>query len=207
MQLKIKGKLLLGLIGIIIVVVGIVVVYDNFKLPPPTQSSELENYYLTIMKTLNAEENKTKIRNLFERDYNYTELLEWVNDTLVLDTTYTDIMRYWRIDPLVIIEIRRGQCGEFGILYVAACLAHDYDSRLVVATNFTDPNNWTDLHVWAEVKENGDWIHVDPAGVEYNKPDKYETWDWGKDIGSTVKIYAFEDGNCEEVTLSYLRNS
>ena len=45
MQLKIKGKLLLGLIGIIIVVVGIVVVYDNFKLPPQTQSSELENYY------------------------------------------------------------------------------------------------------------------------------------------------------------------
>ena len=173
------------------------------------QSSIFENYYLDIIKNLNAEENKTKVRNWFERDYNYTELLEWVNDTLVFDKTYNDPERHWRTDPALIKEIGRGQCGEFGILYVSACLAHGYDSKLVVAVNVSNPNKWSDLHVWAEVEDNG-WVHVDTYPGKWNDPYMYErgkTGKWSEYIGSAVRIYAFEEGKCEEVTLNYLSQS
>ncbi len=162
------------------------------------------------MKNLNTEENKTTVRSWFERDYNYTELLEWVNYTLVLDKTYNDPERPWITDQSKIKEIGMCQRGEFGILYVAACLAHGYDSRLVVAVNVSDPNSWSDLHVWAEVKENSNWVHVDPAGVAWDNRYGYEnneTGPWGDYIWSVVRIYAFEDGNYEEVTLSYLSQS
>jgi hypothetical protein len=162
------------------------------------------------MKNLNAEENKTIVRNWFERDYTFTELLEWVNDVLIFDKTYNDPERYWRTNPSVIKEIGRGQCGEFGILYVSACLAHGYDSRFVVAVNVNNPNNLSDLHVWAEVNENDDWIHVDPYPKKWDDQYMYErgeTGKWGDCIGSAVRIYAFEEGNCKEVTLNYLSQS
>ena len=196
-----RKKLNVAVVAISVIAVFCILYISLYKSP-------FEAYYSNKVQYLNRDEIKTKVRSEFERDYTYTELLEWVNDTLTLDKTYNDLQRTGIKDPLKIIENERGQCEEFAILYVAACLAHGYDSRLVVATNVTDPNNWTDLHVWAEVKMCG-WIHVDPAGVAWNDRYRYErceTGDWGKDIGSTVKIYAFEDGSCEEVTLSYLRN-
>jgi len=197
----VKRKTLIGAIaGISIIAVSCILYVSLYKSP-------FEAYYSNIVKNLNRDKIKTEVRGEFERDYNYTELLQWVNDTLTFDKTYDDLQRAWTVDPLKIIENGRGQCGEFAILYVSTCLAHGYDSRLVVATNVTDPNNWTDLHVWAEVKENGNWVHVDPAGVAWDNRDRYknnETGSWGNYIGSTVKIYAFEKGRCEEVTLSYL---
>jgi len=192
-----RKPLFVAIAGISIIV--IICILSLYKSP-------FETYYSNIVKNLNRDETKTKVRGWFERDYNYTQLLEWVNDTLVFDTTYNDPERHWRTDPSVIKEIGRGQCGEFSILYVAACLAHGYDSRLVVAVNVSDPNNWTDLHVWAEVEDNG-WVHVDTYPGKFNQPYMYErgeTGDWGDDIGSDVKIYAFEEGKCEEVTMCYL---
>ncbi len=112
MQLKIKsvknGKLLLGSILVIIVVGGALLVYSVIEQSPPKQSSVIENYYLRIMKNLNTEENKTTVRSWFERDYNYTELLEWVNYTFVLDKTYNDPERPWITDPSKIKEIGMG---------------------------------------------------------------------------------------------------
>ena len=32
-----------------------------------------------------------------------------------------------------------------------------------------------------------------------------EAWSWGKDIGSNIRIYAFEEGKCEDVTSNYER--
>jgi transglutaminase-like putative cysteine protease len=164
------------------------------------------DYYLDIIEDLNSDVTKTEVRGWFERDYTYTELVEWVNDTLIFDPTYNEPERHWRTDPSVIKEIGRGQCGEFSILYVSACLAHGYDSRLVLAVNVSNPDILTVLHAWAEVKMCG-WIHVDPAGVAWNDRYRYErceTGDWGKEIGSSVKIYSIDDGMCEEVTSSYL---
>jgi hypothetical protein len=199
-----------GVAAACILIVVVTLAYSLYVLVLKSHRSLFENYYLNIAKNLNSDDTKTEVRGWFERDYNFTELLEWVNDVLVFDKTYNDLERYWRTDPSVIKEIGRGQCGEFGILYVSACLAHGYDSRLVVAVNVDNPNNLSGLHVWAEVNENDDWIHVDPYPKKWNTPYMYErgeTGDWGDDIGSDVKIYAFEEGKCEEVTLRYLSQS
>jgi hypothetical protein len=83
---------------------------------------------------------------------------------------------------------------------VSACLALGYQSRLVVAV---DTQSWSYIHVWAEDYYNGIWVHVDPSDKVWNNPSRYQSWDWGKYVGSDVKIYAFEDGKFEEVTSFY----
>lgn len=59
-----------------------------------------------------------------------------------------------------------------------------------------------ELHAGAEVKLDG-WVHVDPSDKRWNEPHMYENYEWGKDIGATVKIYAFEKARCEDVTPNY----
>ena len=149
---------------------------------------------------LNDTETKVALRSKFDRDYNFTELISWVNMKIEFDKTLRK-PRYR--DPFCILGFGKGRCGEFSILYVAACLAHGYQSRLIVATDISDPSNWVDQHVWAEVKLNDGWVHVDPSEKTWNKPYMYEKWNWGKDIGSKIRIYAFEDGKYEDVTPNY----
>jgi len=194
----------LVLIVACILIVGGPLVYYFYVWIPQQVGAQFENYYLNIMKNLSAEENITIVRSWFERDYNYTELCQWVNSRIKYVPLNESCKR--STNPIEILENGEGRCGEFSYLYVATCLAHGYDSRLVVAVDVSNPNNWSDLHVWAEIEDDG-WVHVEPTGNAWNDPYRYErgeTGDWGKDIGSTVKIYAFENGICEEVTLSYL---
>ena len=83
---------------------------------------------------------------------------------------------------------------------MSACLALGYQSRLVVAA---DTTNWNFIHTWAEDYYNGIWVHVDPSDKVWNNPSHYQSWDWGKYIGSDVKIYAFEDDTFQDVTSTY----
>jgi hypothetical protein len=149
-----------------------------------------KNHYLSIMKNLNQPETKKGLRILFERDYNYKELLFWEKDQI--EFSWENIER--RSNPLEILEYGKGRCEEFSILYVGLCLAHGYQSRLVVDI-YGD-------HVWAEVKIDNSWIHVDTEG-RFNDPYMYER-DWGKKIDL---IYAFEDGYFEDVTPKYKMSS
>jgi len=152
------------------------------------------------MKNVNSTESKTEVIGLFERDRNFTELYEWVNEKLEFVPTNVTFERY--TDPSEILESGKGRCEEFSILYVAACLAHGYQSRIVVALDISDPRNLIAPHAWAEIRLDG-WVHIDPSDKLWNKPYRYEGWVWGKDIGSNVKIYAFEDGKIEDVTSNY----
>ena len=106
------------------------------------------------------------------------------------------------MDPIEIKEFGRGRSEEFSILYVASCLAQGYECRLVVATEF-GILSWTNQHAWAEIKVSGDWVHVDPSEQRWNEPQMYQGWSWGGDIGSKVKIFAFEESEVEEVTQDY----
>ena len=83
---------------------------------------------------------------------------------------------------------------------MSACLALGYQSRLVAAV---DTSAWSFIHVWAEDYYNGTWVHVDPSDRVWNNPLRYQTWNWGSGIGSTVKIYAFEDHAYYDVTAKY----
>lgn len=164
---------------------------------------DVRDYYLGIMKKSNSLDYRVKIRSWFDRPYNFTELLQWVNKTLrfvPLGVPFLDR----HDDPIEIKQSGKGRCGEFSILYVAACLANGYQSRIIAAVDFSNPIALQYPHVWAEVKLDNQWRHVDPSLVIWNQPHRYLTWPWGRGIGSTVKIYAFEDGNCEEVTANYI---
>jgi len=130
----------------------------------------------------------SKLRNLFERRYTLVELIEWVHKTV--KWSKENIVRH--NDPLEIIAYGKGRCGEFGILYTALCLAHNYRARLIL--DMSD-------HVWTEVwnDEQKRWIHVEPSSKRIDDPFMYER-DWKKNL---KEIYAFENGDIENVTKRY----
>lgn len=176
----------------IIVLTGYLVIWSDRSL--------FENHYLNIMKDVNSTETKTEVLTWFEQSYNFTELYDWVHEKLVFVPFNETFER--NTDPAKILESGKGRCEEFSILYVAGCLAHGYQSRIIVAVDVGNPIRFKGQHVWAEVKLDG-WVHVDPSEREWNTPYMYKEWRWGKDIGSSVRVYAFEDGKYEDVTSNY----
>jgi len=129
-----------------------------------------------------------ELRKLFEREYTLTELLEWLHRKV--KWSKGKITRH--NDPRRILAYGKGRCGEFSILFTALCLAHNYRARLIL--DMSD-------HVWTEVwnKKQNRWVHVDPSEKRIDDPKMYER-DWKK---SLKEIYAFENGNLEDVTKRY----
>lgn len=180
---------------LIIVLVLIVVIWSVFH----WSWVDFQNYYLGVMKDLNDPETKEYMRSKINGTYNFIELLNWTNQNLNWsDESFT---RYSR--PQQILEQGKGRCGEFAIVYVAACLALGYEARLVVARQFHQVYPvGSGLHAWAEVKVDGVWTHADPSPTPFwNDTSRYRSWDWGPRW--TLKIYAFEDGKIEDVTKRY----
>ena len=166
----------------------------------PEGFQTFRDHYLGIMKNLNSSETKLSVATELDRKYNFTDLFAWEQSRL----TFAQDPAGWFEDPIEILKSGKGICAQFSIVYVSACLALGYQSRLVVATNTT---NWNFIHVWAEDYFNGSWVHVDPSDQVWNKPSRYQDWDWGRGIGLDVKIYAFEDGKFEDVTSTYNHHS
>jgi transglutaminase-like putative cysteine protease len=162
----------------------------------PAAFTAFKNHYLELMKNLNSTENKAKITSRLDPSYNQTDLFTWEQSKL----TFTQDTAGWFEDPAQILNSGKGICVQWSIVYVSACLALNHPSRLVIAT---DTTNWNFIHTWAEDYFNGSWVHVDPSDKVWNNPSRYLSWDWGKAIGSDVKIYAFEDGKFEDVTCNY----
>jgi len=194
-SLKNRKSLLILFVVLILVITVVLFIWSSQQ-----ERASFENHYLGIMKNLNSTGTKTNVTNQFERDYNFTELYEWIHENLEFVPVNETFERH--TDPLKILESGKGRCEEFSILYVVACLAHGYQSRIIVAVDVSNPINWIGQHVWAEVKLD-DWVHVDPSDRTWNEPYRYKAWVWGKEIGSRIKIYAFEDGKYEDVTLNY----
>jgi len=190
---------------LLLVVMLVTVVYFcfPFKSKPvnnvPEESATFKaftDHYLGIMRKLNSSETKTEISSQLDPKYNQTDLFVWEQSKL----TFAQDPAGWFEEPTAILDSGKGICVQWSIVYVSACLANGYQSRLVVAT---DTANWNFIHVWAEDYFNGSWVHVDPSDKVWNNPSRYQSWDWGRGIGSVVKIYAFEDGSFEEVTSNY----
>ena len=158
------------------------------------------DHYLGIMKNLNSSETKAEMAAQLDPSCNQTDLFAWEQSKL----TFTQDPAGWFEDPTQILNSGKGICVQFSIVYVSACLALGYQSRLVVAA---DTTGWSFIHVWAEDYYNGTWVHVDPSDKVWNNPSRYQSWDWGSAIGSGVKIYAFEDGTFQDVTPTYSAHS
>ena len=153
-------------------------------------------HYLALMKSLNSTQTKAAMCAQLNSKHNQTDLFDWQKNKMVFASDTAG----WFEDPIKILNSGDGICVQWSIVYVSACLALGYQSRLVVAT---DTTNWNFIHTWAEDYFNGTWVHVDPSDRVWNDPSRYQSWDWGKYIGSDVKIYAFEDGTFQNVTLAY----
>lgn len=155
---------------------------------------------LNMIKNLNSDGTKTALRNMFDRTYNFTELYQWEHTKVKFVNNETFERSS---DPLRILQTGKGKCGEFSVLYAALCLAHGYQSRLVLAIDVNYRVLWFPQHEWAEVRIGDQWIHVDPSDQVWNEPSHYKTWPWAKGVGSNVRIYAFEDGKITDVTQYY----
>jgi len=158
----------------------------------------LAENYLGVMKNLNSSRTKAEMAALLDSNYNQTELFAWEKSKL---TFADDPMGFYQ-DPFQILSSGDGICVQWSIVYVAACLALGYQSRLVVAV---DTSSWSYIHVWAEDYYHGNWVHVDPSDGVWGDPSMYlgSSWGWGKYIGSEVGIYAFEDNSFQDVTATY----
>jgi transglutaminase-like putative cysteine protease len=165
----------------------------------PDETAEFKaftDHYTAIMKNLNSSETKTKMASQLDPRYNQTDLFTWEKSRL----TFVEDPSGWFENPAQILGSGKGICVQWSIVYVSACLALNHPSRLVVAAG---TSSWGFIHVWAEDYFNGNWVHVDPSDGVWNNPSRYLSWDWGKAIGSGVKIYAFDDSGFEEVTSNY----
>jgi len=160
----------------------------------------LQDHGFNIMRNLNSE--KTTLRSMFDRNYNFTELYQWEHDRVIFVKGDEKFER--SDDPIRILQVGKGKCGEFSVLYVALCLAHGYESRLVVAADIVFPPYFVTPHSWAEVKVNGQWVHVDPSDQVWNQSEMYGGRSWGKRVGLNVRVYAFVDGGMADITWNYV---
>ena len=144
--------------------------------------------YRKLSKRLTNSSLLLELRRLFERKYTLAELLEWLHDKV--KWSKGEIIRH--NDPIEILAYGKGRCGEFSILFTALCLAHDYRTRLIL--DMSD-------HVWTEIWNDDQrrWIHVDPSERRIDDPHMYER-SWKKCLR---EVYAFENGNLENVTKNY----
>ena len=152
--------------------------------------------YIEVMKNLNSSETKAKMLALLNPSDNQTQLFSWEGSKMKFVADPAGSFE----DPFQILNDGEGICVQWSIVYVSACLALGYQSRLVVAV---DTQGWSYIHVWAEDYYQGAWVHVDPSDKVWNSPHRYLSWNWGSYIGSTVKVYAFEDNQYQDVTSTY----
>jgi len=152
------------------------------------------NHYLTIMKNLNSTQTKAEMTSQLNPSYNQTDLFTWEASKLTFNQSQTG----WYEDPLQILNDGKGICVQWSIVYVSACLALGYQSRLVVAAD----TNWNFIHVWAEDYYNGSWVHVDPSDKVWNDPSRYQSWGWGN-IGTDVKFTHLKTATFQDVTSTY----
>jgi len=153
-----------------------------------------KNYgkYQNIMFKITSDRYIKRFQTIFDEEYNYTELVTWINAKMIYAPIGEKIHRH--LDPFEILSYGKGRCEEFSIAYVAACWAQGIEARYVASFPPDD-------HSWAEVKIDNTWIHVDPSGKYWDKP--YYRFD---NRFNVTKVIAFDTFYFyEDVTDRYVR--
>ena len=149
--------------------------------------------YTTLMWRITRANYKAAMLDEFDRIYNFTELLDWVDDRLEWVPEDIDFKRGWA--PFDILSGGKGRCGEHAHLYVAACIAHGYEARIVKSFKPDD-------HVWAEIKIDGEWMHVDVVDKYWDMP--FRRFDGGMNV---TYVIAYMPSSYEDVTHRYVMES
>jgi len=168
-------------------------------------------HWTDVMKDISSNETRTKLLSHF----NDTEINYYKGNPVALlfylrqHVLYTKENFPRSEDPEWIIwSLHLGRCGEFSIAYTALLLAFDIPARLVVHLGQGIINGVKQGdHMWSEVYDINDWIHVDPTQGVINVPLLYNTPrpdGWGKLVNSDFPVFAFEsDGSWIDVTSRY----
>lgn len=98
-------------------------------------------------------------------------------------------------DVCMLLQTRKGRCGEFANCFTFLCRSLGYEARFVHA-NFD--------HVWTEVYSLNEkrWIHLDPSENIMDVPLCYQVG-WKRDV---KYVFAFSFDDVQDVTWRYTSN-
>jgi len=139
--------------------------------------------------------------------YTLQELFQWQNAHLKYANSFPFSYFFYRPnDPIGLLKAGIGRCGEFSVLFTAACIAEGYVARiaLVIKSDYS-----TSAHEFCEVKINGTWTQVDSScytvRLVVNDTSVYEKWGWWPLDQKGYSIFDFDQNNAYNVTSSFIQ--
>ncbi|XP_019880474.1 peptide-N(4)-(N-acetyl-beta-glucosaminyl)asparagine amidase [Aethina tumida] len=152
-----------------------------------------KNTFFTWVDTLDCSScgGKTKVSHTSkdEKLLVYTQRVEMHQCTICKQ--FTPFPRY--NDLNILLETRKGRCGEWANTFTLFSRAMGWDARLVEAID--EDHVWTEVYSFSQKR----WLHCDPCENVCDRPLMYECG-WGKKL-SYVMAYSGEE--VQDVTWRY----
>jgi hypothetical protein len=171
----------------IIVLVGFLVLFPLF-------SANTILHYQGVAQSLSTPKQTEYFKTLLNRNYNYTELIQWENANIHWNDSAS--MESYS-EPIQIYEYGQARCAGYAILYAELCISQGYEARVVV-------NIFGD-HVWTEIKLNNTWTRVDssPTGAPMSDNIGYPLFYEERWHTPPILALAFEGSSIVDVTSNY----
>jgi hypothetical protein len=169
-----------------------------------------ENAMKTLMQPQQLDAVRASISDYFgasNRNYSLQDLFQWQNAHLKYVNNFPWSYTFYRPnDPIGILKAGIGRCGEFSVLFTAACLAEGYDARiaLVIKSDYS-----TSAHEFCEVKINGTWTQVDSSWymmrLVVNETSVYEKSGWWPLQQMGYSIFDFDQKHAYNITSYFVQ--